>query len=135
MACILQWNALQKRKMKRLVAWYDKYKQSFDVKIQGTEGPYAGIVNGLYIPIATHYGEGLVYKKEENSKIQIRYCEVLRSWKLVYDNGGLYTIAKMCCCMDHAPLEYAGNVYWKVAVSECDDVYELQPLVRTLFVV
>ena len=118
-----------------------RYKYEYDCKNQNRDavsitieyatGKYADIINGEYLPTISTLDNDLIYKKSNNSSIQIQYCNFWKSWKLVYlqeKHGASYTIGRIKSMVKRAPLENLKNIYWEIIMS--DGTFEFQPYIQ-----
>lgn len=107
------------------------YRDASSITIERSTGKYANLINGEYLPTVSTLDNDLIYKKSNNSDIQIQYCAFRRSWKLVYlqeHHGMSYTIGRMKCVVKRQPLEYIKNIYWEIVVD--DEMFEFQPYIQ-----
>lgn len=113
---------------------YDCKNQNRDavsITIEYATGKYADIINGEYLPTVSTMDNDLIYKKSNNSNIQIQYCAFWRSWKLVYlqeSQGNSYTIGRMKSIVKRQPLENLKNIYWEIIMN--DGTFEFQPYIH-----
>ena len=111
---------------------YDyKNRDAVSITIEYATGKYADIINGEYLPTVSTMDNDLIYKKSNNSSVQIQYCSFWRSWKLVYlqeSHGISYTIGRMKSMVKREPLENLKNIYWEIVVD--NGSFEFQPYIH-----
>jgi hypothetical protein len=101
----------------------------FPIWLLGIHGTFSVLLNGYYIPVYNNYTNEIVYKKEDNSKMTIQYCDKLCSWKAFDQEKG--TLARISAVTFQKPLDQINRtIYWEVYDDKMNK-YEIQPFART----
>lgn len=111
---------------------HHNHRDAVSVTITKATGKYADLINGEYLPTVSTLDNDLIYKKSNNSNVQIQYCAFWRSWKLVYLHETLgisYTIGRMKSMTKRQPLENLKNIYWEIIIDD-SGTFEFQPYIQ-----